>query len=90
MHIKKDFVVRTIAGQDVVVPIGENIAKFNGIISLNETAAFLWRALQRDTDAQGLIQALRAEYDVSEQLAQRDVDQFLTLLREHDLLEPET
>ena len=41
MDIKKDFVVRTIAGQDVVVPIGENVAKFNGIISLNETAAFL-------------------------------------------------
>ena len=43
MKIKENFILRKIAGDDVVVPIGENIADFNGAITLNETAALLWK-----------------------------------------------
>lgn len=40
MKIKDSFILRKIAGEDMVVPVGESIADFNGAISLNETAAF--------------------------------------------------
>lgn len=33
MKIKENFILRKIAGDDVVVPIGENIADFNGAIT---------------------------------------------------------
>jgi excinuclease ABC subunit A len=55
MKIKKDFLLRTVAGQTVVVPTGDNVANFNAAITLNETAAFLWEVLQNDTNEETLL-----------------------------------
>ena len=42
MKIKKGFVLRVVGGENVVVPVGEMSKKFHGMITLNETGAFLW------------------------------------------------
>ena len=45
MKIKDGYMVREVAGSQIVVPVGERTVDFNGIITLNETAAFLcWRS----------------------------------------------
>ena len=67
----------------MVIPVGNNIADFNGIISLNETAAFLWVKLKEGTEPGILVSALLEEYDVEQAQAEKDVSEFLTLLREH-------
>ena len=41
-----NYVQRTIAGQHVLVSIGEGLADFRGYIQLNDTAAFLWEQLR--------------------------------------------
>lgn len=87
MVIKKDFILRKIAGEDVVIPIGNNIADFNGIITLNETAAFLWKELQSGQDEKGLLERLCQEYDATEEEALQDIQEFLSILREHHILE---
>ena len=42
MKIKNGFVVRSVGGENVVVPVGEMSKKFHGMINLNETGALLW------------------------------------------------
>ena len=64
MKIKENFILRKIAGDDVVVPIGENIADFNGAITLNETAALLWKELEIGSTREELKASLCKEYDV--------------------------
>ena len=39
----EDFILREIAGEAVLVPVGENTELSNSIISLNETSVFLWK-----------------------------------------------
>ena len=45
MTLKKGFMLRSIAGTHVVIPLGERVVDFNGILTLNETGAFLWELL---------------------------------------------
>ena len=89
MKIKDGFILRKIAGEDIVVPIGNNIADFNGIINLNESAAFLLRLLKEDTSTKNLVESLKKEYKIDEELAKNDVDAFLNILKEHKMLECE-
>ena len=86
LRLKEGFIYRKIAGEHVVIPIGSNIADFNGIISLNETAAFLWQQLKQELDHPALVTALLDEYDVEQAQAERDVDEFIALLREHKVI----
>ena len=37
-----ELILRTIAGESVLIPTGEMAARFNGMISLNGPAAFIW------------------------------------------------
>ena len=87
MKVKKDYLLRNVAGSNIVVPVGEGSLDFSGVITLNEVGAFLWESLKEDTDLDGLVKALRSEYDVDEATARTDISEFLDKLRGADLLE---
>ena len=53
MKIKDGFILRSVAGTNLVVAVGERSRDFNRMMKLNDTAAFLWRQLEREsTEAQ--------------------------------------
>ena len=80
MKLKSGFVLREVAGSWVVLPTGEATVDFNGMLSLNDSGALLWKALEKGADKQGLIDALLAEYEVEASLAEADVTAFLDKL----------
>lgn len=87
MKIKEGFILRNVAGTDVVVPIGEATIDFNGMMNLNETGAFLFGKMIEGTTRDALIKDLMAEYDVDEQTASLDVDAFIEKVKKEDLFE---
>ncbi len=87
MKIKDGFILRTVAGQNVVVPVGTGAVNFNGMVSFNESGAFLWSLLTKDTTKEALVCSLLKEYEVEESRAEADVTAFLTKLREAKLLD---
>ncbi len=86
MRIKDGFVVRNICGEYVVVAVGRQTLDFKGLIKLNETGSFLWEQLQSERTADELLNALRNEYDVSEEIAKADIAAFIASLQEAELL----
>ena len=50
MKIKKEFVMRRIDDECLLVPVGETASSFNGIITLNEVGAFVWEQLSECED----------------------------------------
>lgn len=80
MKIKKDYVLRQVAGTNVVLPVGEASLKFNGMLSLNETASLLWSMLERDTTKDIMVRELIVEYDVTAEDAEQDVSEFIEML----------
>lgn len=87
MKIKDGYLLRTVAGSNIVVPIGEGAIDFSGVITLNEVGAFLWRVLENGADKDELLQKLTAEYEVDDATASADIDAFIARLREASLLD---
>ena len=88
MKASEGFIFRRMRGTGVVVPVGEQSRDFKGMVTLNETGTFLWEKLQQETDRDGLIAALRAEYDTDPETAARDVDAFLEKATKAGILAP--
>ena len=87
MKIKKDFVLRKVADSYVVVPVNKLTLDFNGIITMNETGAFLFERMQKGTSREELIDALLAEYEVTPDKAAADIDIFIQKVKDADVLE---
>lgn len=86
MRLKEGFMLKEIAGTWVVVPIGQRVVEFGGMMTLSESGAELWRKLESETDMEELVNVLINSYDIDKETARGDVDQFLSSLREKGLL----
>ena len=75
MKIKKGFVLRQVCGENVVVGEGLDAINFGKLLSLNETAALLWQQAVAlgDFTVDSLVAKLLEEYEVTEDIARRDV-----------------
>ena len=80
MKINSNFVLRSIAGTWVALPIGEAVVDFRGMLTLNESGVILWRRLEGGATREELVDTLLAEYDVSRDVAEADVDAFIKRL----------
>ena len=87
MKIKDNFLLRKDADSYVVVPVGKLTLDFNGIITLNETGAFLFEQLQKGAEREDLIENLLKEYDVDPEKAAADIEVFLEKVKDADVLE---
>ena len=87
MKIRNGFTLRSVVDEYMVMPTGDNIAKFDGAIVLNEVSAFVFRQLENAVSRDDLLAAVLADFDVDEQTAARDLDALLARFRELNLLE---
>lgn len=87
MKIKNGFVMREIAGECVVIALGEASKSFNGMIKLNESSRLLWTLLEKGCEREDLIVAIMNEYTVDRPTVERDVDGLLDLLKGANILE---
>lgn len=87
MHISENYILREIMDEYIVVPTGEEAMKFQGLVTLNETGAFLWKELQKsDRTKEELRDRLCREYEVDEEMAEQDLDEFLKNIQKHDIV----
>lgn len=73
MKIAEGFKLRTL-GRDYIV-VGEGLSRinYNKMISLNETAAYLWNSLKdKDFGIDDMVSLLLDKYEVSEETARED------------------
>ena len=88
MKIKSGFLLRSIAGTQIVVPTGSRCREFNGMITLNDTAAFIWKKLEEGLGEDGIFKAILDVYvDVDEPGARKCVRHVITKLREAGCIE---
>lgn len=88
MKKKKGFVLRDICGQKVISGEGLEQVNFSNLISLNETAAFLWEVVEdKEFTAEIMADALCLEYEVEHEIALRDAEALCTKWKEIGLIE---
>ena len=72
-----ELILRTIAGESVLIPTGSMAAKFNGMISLNGVAAFIWEQMDQVDSREQMVQMILDRYEIDEETARKDVNGFL-------------
>lgn len=85
MKIKEGFVLRTVAGETVALPVN-TVTDLDMMITLNGTGKFLWEKLTAGAEKDELVNALLSEYDVDRERAEKSVDAFVARLKELDFL----
>ena len=86
LKLDKEYVLRQIGDDYVIVPVGKAVLSFNGMITVNETGAFLWEQLVKGTSKEGLLETLMETYEVTQEEAERDIDEFLDVLYKNKIL----
>lgn len=88
MKIKNGFTLRKIGSDDVVVPEGLEVVDFNKMITLNLTAAFLWRALYgKEFEVSDAAELLVSEYDVDMLTAIKDSEELFDQWKKAGVIE---
>ena len=55
MKVSKDYILREIAGEFMLVPVGAAAAKFNGLITMNEIGTFIFKQLGEEQTEESLL-----------------------------------
>ena len=87
MKIKEGFMLRNVADNYIVVPVGKASLEFKGLINLNCVGAFIWECLEKETTMEEVIDKVIKEYNIDNELATRDVNNFINKLVEAKLLD---
>ena len=86
LKIKDGFILREVSETFIVLAVGERVKDFNGMITLSESGAFLWKILEQGAEQETLVNALIKEYGIEKELATKDVDAFINKMKGAGLL----
>lgn len=84
-----DFLLREVAGESVLVPVGEAGIFENSVISLNETCSFLWKLLQEPRTVEEVIAETRKEYTDPDGEMEQGINDFIREYLRYGLLKEE-
>lgn len=80
MKIVKEFILRNIAGECVLVPTGATTQEFNGLITMSDTAKFIWENIEKADSFDELVKMMLNEYEIDEETAKADAHGFINQL----------
>lgn len=80
MKIAKEFILRDIAGECVLVPTGATTQEFNGLIRLSDTGKFIWENIEKADSLDELIGLVLENYEIDKDTATKDVVEFVAQL----------
>ena len=81
MKRQSSFLLREVAGRQVVVPLGKAAVAFPGMLTLNATGVYLWELLEQDQTLDSLVAAFCGRYEVTAETAREDISAYLEKLR---------
>lgn len=87
MKIKNGFILRSVAGNNIIIGTGDEAIDFNGMITINETGVFLWKLLENGITREELIEKFLNEYEIDRETAEKDIDEFIKKLHDGKLMD---
>lgn len=87
MKIRNGFEVRDVCGLHVLLATGRETIDFSKVVKLNESAYVMWQAVaDKEFELEDMVQALLAEYEVTDETAREDATRILNEWKELGLL----
>lgn len=86
-RIRQGFILREIAGEYAIVPIGEECMITNAVMTPNDTAVFLWKVFQKPSTTEDAVRKGIQEYDASEDTIRNATKRFVNDTLKNGILE---
>lgn len=86
MEIKRKVVLREVAGETMLIPVGDNSSEYNGIFTLSPSAAIAFKAFQSGKSEEEALADILSEFDIDKETAKADLDEFVDSLKEFGIL----
>ncbi len=88
MFISKNYILKEVAGNKIIVPVGAASIDFNSVIHLNDVGAFIFESLQKDNlTLDEIVSLICNEYEVDKDVAYADAKAFCEKLQKCNILE---
>ncbi len=87
MKLKVDFIVKNVADKSVAIAVDGAKVGFDGMLTMNESAAFILECLKVDTTIEEIVKKFLDEYDATREQAENTIANFVSKLREAGLVE---
>lgn len=89
MRLRAGFCVHKVLDETIAIPTQEAAHYLSGLASMNETGEFLFQLLEQEQTKESLVEAMLENYEVDVQTATADVESFIGILIENDLIDGE-
>lgn len=86
LKVSDEMILREIAGENILIPVGKMALKVHGMLSLSESGLLLWEKLHDECTEEDLIDVILKEYTVDRETAAGDVKRFIRQMREVGIL----
>ena len=86
MKLSENYILKTIAGSPVVVPVGDAVDNIKGMITLNGSAEVIWKCLENGDDFNAIFNTLKSKYDAPEELLKSDLVAFIEKLQKLNII----
>jgi len=88
MFISKNYILKEVAGNKIIVPVGSASIDFNSVIHLNDVGAFIFESLQKQNlSLDEIVKLICNEYEVDKNVAYADAKEFCEKLQKCKILE---
>lgn len=87
MKIKDGFIMKNVAGSNVVLPLGERQDEVKGIITFNDVGADVFNMLDGANSVEAIAKKIAKDYDAPYETVEADVNKLIEKMRVHGLIE---
>lgn len=89
MKKKNEFILRNMIDEFVLIPVGKTTEKFNGIMTLTDTGAFIYEHIESAASFEELVEMILNQYDVDKETAIQDAVLFINQMLKLGIIELE-
>ena len=82
MKYNKNYVLKSLAGETILVYQSEEQVNFSKIITLNEIGSLIIEGLQIGSTKEEIVVTILGEYDIDRETVEADYDEFVAKLLE--------
>lgn len=87
MKINPDYIPKTIVDETIIIPTGKAVQYFNGMISTNPVAGFIWQNMEVCDSPEDMVEKVLEAFEVDRETAREDVLGFLSTLKEVGMID---
>lgn len=87
MKVKDGYILKKVAGENIVIATGEARLSFNGIITFNEVGAEVFTRLDGTKTITQIVQEIASLYNAPKDVIEKDINNLIEKMRNHGLIE---